>query len=207
MIRPITRADEAEVRNRVGNALSIEPGEIALGWGAAGLRSIHGSPGDARPGLYAGRAYAALAAVGIFQGIGGWEIETGEDPAFPTDGGAERPVPPSGWYPTFFVPDRATCPFCGAPVIPCAIQHTDGPPCRHARWKPAPSAHGARFAHTECVEAADALDGAAKACREWEEAKAEEIRAWELAKLATELRLRAEKTYQEAMSAKGMASS
>ena len=124
-----------------------------------------------------------------------------DEPAFPSDGGIERPIASIRWYPTFFVPEGATCPFCARTVAPCAAKPTNGPPCDHARWKPAPSSRGTVYAHSACVDAAEAHDSAAKACREWEGAKAEETRAWELAKLATELRLRAEQTYQEAVTA------
>jgi hypothetical protein len=129
------------------------------------------------------------------------EVSDFPDPAFPADGGIERPAS-SPWHPTWYVPDGASCPLCNGPVLACEPLNPSGPACSHAQWRPArASAGGSMFAHIECIESSDARDGAAKACREWEGAKAEEYRAWRLAQLATELRLRAERTYREAMAA------
>lgn len=221
MIRPITQSDVPEVCARAARALDEPESAISVLFsGSDVIIAIRGVPIQ-NPRL----VEYALNEEGLFRVFGGamgWlmydapvyadlrnrkaeekalmnALVNQEDPAFPSDGGIDRPIASIRWYPTFYVPNGATCPFCDAPVIPCEVQRPDGPPCAHARWKPAPSAHGARFAHTECVEAAEARDGAARACREWEGAKAEEARAWELAKLATELRLRAERTYQDAM--------
>lgn len=221
MIRPITQSDVPEVCARAARALDEpESAMSVLFSGSDVIIAIRGVPIQ-NPRL----VEQALNEEGLFRVFGGamgWlmydapvhadlrnrkaeekamlnALVNQEDPAFPSDGGIERPIASIRWYPTYFVPEGATCPFCARTVAPCAAKPTNGPPCDHARWKPAPSSRGTVYAHSACVDAAEAHDSAAKACREWEGAKAEETRAWELAKIATELRLRAEKTYQDAM--------
>lgn len=125
-----------------------------------------------------------------------------EDPAFPTDAGVERPDPP-GWHPCWHVPDGVTCPLCDAPVIPCYNLNPAGPPCARARWKPGATSRGALCAHVECVEAHESNDAVARLYRELEECAGLETRAWEQARMATELRIRSEQAYRDAMKGSG----
>lgn len=199
MRRPIVKADEPEVILRANAAIGCDKAaSVRIRWEKDRAAGFYFA------GISNDEFMSAMASKGIYTSPEGWEIDVqdDEDPAFPTDAGVERPEPSPGWHPCWAVPEGVTCPFCDAPVLPCEPMRPDGPACSHARWKPAPTSRGAMFAHVECVEKVDSGDKLARTLREWEECAGLEKQAWEQARVATELRIRAERTYQKALMAK-----